>query len=339
MRAAVLHEYGKDFTIEQVPTPEPRPGEVLVRIAGSGACHSDLHVKSGEMPILPELPFILGHENAGYVESLGAGAEGFERGEPVLVYGGWGCGTCRLCLAGDEQVCDLMRWGGIGRPGGFAEFLIVPSTRHLVRLGELDPAESAPLADAALTPYRAIKKVIPRLVPGTTAVIVGIGGLGHYGLQLLKALTPAFVVAVDISPTKRALAEELGADLVLDPLAVDVVEEVAGLTDGTKAAGVIDFVGTDATLATAAGCLGPQGLMVLVGLAGGTLPFSFMGVASEAVITTNSWGNRNDLSEVVALARTGRIRGRVELHPLDQINLVYEHLEHGQVEGRAVLTP
>jgi alcohol dehydrogenase, propanol-preferring len=339
--AARLHGYKQDFVLEEVSDPEPGPGEVLVRIGGSGACHSDLHVRGGEMAALPFPPFpwILGHENAGWVAGLGPGAEGFELGEPVVVFGGWGCGLCRVCLGGEEQLCDVMRWGGIGRPGGYAEYLVVPSPRHLVRLSSLDPVDAAPLSDAGLTPYRAVKKVLGRLVAGSTVVSIGVGGLGHFALQLLKTLSPARVVAIDTVESKRSLAVELGADLVLDPLAVDVVAEVKSFTGGEGARAVLDFVGADSTLQAALGVVARQGLVVLAGLAGGTVPFSFFGLATEAEVTTTFWGSRNELAELIALAEEGRLRSHIERHPLSEINLVFERLEHGEVDGRAVLVP
>ncbi|MGI4895064.1 MAG: alcohol dehydrogenase catalytic domain-containing protein, partial [Janthinobacterium lividum] len=171
MKAARLHEFGGDFIIDEIPTPQPEPGQVLVRIGGAGACHSDLHVKSGEIPGAPT-PLLMGHENAGWVEAMGPGAEGFEVGEAVVVFGGWGCGHCRYCLGGHEQLCDASRWGGMGPAGGYAEYMIVPSTRQLLRAGGLAPVEAAPLTDAALTPYSAVKKTLPNLVPGTTAVMI-----------------------------------------------------------------------------------------------------------------------------------------------------------------------
>ncbi|MFO7776718.1 MAG: NAD(P)-dependent alcohol dehydrogenase [Nitriliruptoraceae bacterium] len=339
MRAARLHAYGEQLRIDEVETPEPGPGEVLIRIASSGACHSDLHVMNGEMPILPELPWILGHENAGHVHALGPGAEGVEIGAPVLVWGGWGCGRCRVCRAGDEQVCDVMRWGGIGEPGGYAEYLVVPSTRNLIAIDDLDPATAAPLTDAALTPYRAVKHALPWMVPGSTVVAIGIGGLGQYGVQFMKRLSAARVVAVDTAEDKRRLAEEFGADVTLDPGEVDVVAELEGMTGGDKASVAIDFVGADATMASAAASIGQQGIFVLVGLAGGSTPVSFMGLSPEATFRTSSWGNRNELAEVVAMAQDGLISGHVEQHPLEDINEVFERLERGEIAGRAVLNP
>lgn len=339
MLAAHLNGYKEVFVLEEVVQPEPPPGGALIRIAGAGVCHSDLHLQSGEIPMLPSFPWILGHENAGYVEALGDGAHGFEPGEPVAVYGGWGCGVCHFCLGGQEQMCDVTRWVGIGCPGGYAEYLAVPATRHLVPIGDLNPATAAPLVDAALTPYHAVMKAHSRLRPGTVAVSIGVGGLGQYGLTFLRELTAAQVVAVDTDPRKRAVAESLGADLVLDPREVDVADEVHAFSGGEGAVAVIDYVGADSTLAAASRAVARQGVVVVVGLAGGTLPFSFLGLAGEAHVTASQWGTRNELGEVITLAQQGVIQVASDLQPLVKINEVFGRLERGEIEHRTVLVP
>jgi propanol-preferring alcohol dehydrogenase len=339
MRAARLHEYGKPFQIDEVPQPEPGPGEVLLRIGGAGACHSDLHIIHGEIPGQGPLPRILGHENAGWVEALGPGATGFEPGEPVVVYGGWGCGLCRFCLGGQEQLCDTLRWGGVGPPGGYAEYLLVPSTRHLVRIGDLDPATAAPLTDAGLTPYRAVKRVAPTLVPGSSALLIGAGGLGHMALQFLKLLSPAKVIVADISPEKRRSALQLGADVAVDPGDDDAAAQIREASGGEGVTVALDLVGTDGTLALAAQSIARQAHVVVVGLAGGSVPFSFFGWPAEAVLTSSNWGTRNELAEVVALAQAGAVSVLVERSPLEEINDVFARLEQGQVSGRVVLVP
>ena len=341
MRAALLRSLGEPFTVEDVPTPEPGPGEVRVRVAAAGVCHSDLHLvgEATPRPGMPPAPWILGHENAGWVDALGPGVAGVEVGEPVAVSGGWGCGRCRLCLGGDEQLCDRDRWGGMGVPGGYAEQLVVPGARHLVPIDGLDPAEVAPLTDAGLTPYRAVTKALPRLLPGTTAVVIGVGGLGQFGIQILAALSPARIVALDLAQPKRDLATALGADLVLDPATGGAANEIARFAGPEGPAAVLDFVGADATMALAAGVVGRRGLVVLVGLGGGTVPLSFHSLAAEASVTTSYWGSRNDLEDVVALARAGAISARVERHDLSEINHVFARLAAGDVEGRAVLVP
>ncbi|MGW8815951.1 NAD(P)-dependent alcohol dehydrogenase [Gordonia terrae] len=340
MKAARLHNNNSPFTIEDVPTPVPGPGQVLVKIAGAGVCHSDLHIAAGEIPGLP-LPQTLGHENAGWIESFGPGAEGngLEIGDAVIVFGAWGCGQCHYCLGGAEQLCDAYRWSGMGPAGGYAEYLLVPSIRELLPIADLDPVEAAPLTDAALTPYSAVKKALPVLVPGTSAVLIGAGGLGQFGVQFLKLLSPAKVIVVDTDPVKRELAESLGADVTVDPRADDadaLVKQHAG-ADG--AAAVLDFVGVDATMKLGAGVVGRRGIFVLIGLAGGGLTFSFQQVAAEANFMTSNWGSHNELKEVIELARRGDLVSNIEQHPLAEINAVFERLESGQITGRAVLVP
>lgn len=337
MRAAQLVDYGKPIEIREIVTPTPGPGEVLVRIGGSGACHSDLHIISGELRMLPTLPWTLGHENAGWVAAVGVGVTGLDIDTPVAVFGGWGCGKCRLCLSGEEQLCNTMTWGGIGSPGGYAEYMIVPAARHLITLKSLDPATAAPLTDAGLTPYHAVRQALPRLLPGTTAVVIGVGGLGHFGLQFVRELSPARIVAIDTSKEKRALALELGADVALDPTTDDVASEVK--RGGEGAAAVFDFVGAATTLELAASLVGRQGMVVLVGLAGGSLPYSFMGMPGESVVMGSTWGTHNELEEVLTLASTGRLSFHFEQHPLEKINEIFHRLEHGEILGRAVIVP
>ena len=339
MKAALLYGHKEPWEIVEVPTPEPGPGEVLVRVAGAGACHSDLSIFTGKIPIVRGFPVVLGHENSGYVAALGPGAVGFDEGEPVVIFGGWGCGECRYCVGGEEQICDETRWVGHGPPGGYAEFVLVPATRHLLRIGDLDPVEAAPLTDAGLTPYRAVRRALPRLVPGSTAVVIGIGGLGHFGLQFLRILTAAHLVTVDVSAEARRLASELGADTVLDPNEVDVPTEVRALSAAEGADVVIDFVGSDSTLDMAKHMVRRLGLIMLVGLAGGTLPYKFSDFPAEVDIMTTYWGNRNQLSQVLALAQLGRLQARIEQHPLESINEVFAKLDAGEVKGRAVLVP
>ena len=340
MKAARLHTQGADFIIEDLPRPQPGPGEVLIRIAGAGVCHSDLHIKRGDVPAI-RLPQTLGHENAGWIEEFGPGADshGFEIGDAVVVFGGWGCGNCRFCLGGQEQLCDSFLWGGMGPAGGYAEYLVVPSVRVLVHTGGINPVVAATLTDAALTPYSAVTKTLSRLVPGSTAVSIGVGGLGQYGIQFLKLLTSARVIAVDTDPTKRELALSLGADVVIDPRADDAEHQIKELTGGQGADAVIDFVGVDSTMALGAASVGRQGIFVLVGLAGGSVPYSFFGVAQEASLTTSNWGSRNELAEVLALAQRGLLVSQVEEYPLTEINDVFDRLERGLIAGRAVLIP
>jgi alcohol dehydrogenase, propanol-preferring len=317
MRAAVLREFGAPLALEERPEPTPQGQEVLVRVLGAGVCHSDLHIAGGRHPELP-LPLVLGHEVAGEFPELGN----------VLVYASWGCGSCRFCLGGDEQLCPDAAPAGWRRDGGFAELVLVPSRSYLVPLEGLDPVRAAPLADAGVTPFRAVSRLREALSVGETAVVIGLGALGQFAVQYLRLLNDARVVAVDPVEAKRAHALELGAEEALPP---EGLEEQARV--------VLDFVGSDETLALAARVVEPTGLVVLVGEAGGTLSFSFGTVPFEASFTTSAWGSQADLAAVHRLARRGEIEWDVETLPLEQANDALERLRNGDVRGRLVLTP
>jgi len=338
MKAARLHALRQPLRIDEVTTPVVARDEVLIRIAGAGVCHSDLHIRSGEFPLPPgfDLPLTLGHENAGYVEAVGPDVTSIRRGDAVAVWGGRGCGSCRICRQGDEQCCNMALWVAAG---GYAELMHVPSERFLIPLDGLDPVAAAPLADAGLTPYRAIRKVLPHLYPGAAVVVVGIGGLGHMALQILKAVAPSTrIIAVDVARDRLDAALALGASDAVDA-GGDPAGEIMRLTGGEGAQAVIDLVGSDATLRTAAGAVGRMGIIVVVGLGGGTLPYSFLGVRAECTVTCSYWGSYNEFREVLALARGGHIRPVVRRYPLEQVNEALDSLERGEVHGRAVITP
>jgi alcohol dehydrogenase, propanol-preferring len=338
MRALQLSADGAALT--DVPVPDPGPGEVLVKVGGAGLCHSDLHLM--HLAAMVEEPFTLGHETAGWVEAVGPGTEAPDIGEAVLVHGAWGCGRCARCRAGEDNLCPRSgaRIGsGLFRDGGLAEYLLVPAARHLLPIGDLDPRDAAPLDDAALTPYHAIKAALPRLEPGTTAVVIGVGGLGHVAVQLLRVLSPARVVAVDVDEAKLALAREHGADAALFP-ADDAAARIEDLAGELGPALVMDCVGSDDTLALAASIVRNRSRIVVVGVAGGTLPFSFLALPYECSIGTTFWGTIAELAEVVALARSGRITVDVERVPLDGALDAYRRLEAGTFgTGRAVALP
>ena len=348
MKALRLMAWKSDPELVDMPEPVPGPGQVVVRIGGAGACHSDLHLmrdfEAGSLPWGP--PFTLGHENAGWVHTVGDAVTGIEVGQPVAVYGPWGCGRCPRCLLGIETYCDdqahapvPMGGGGLGLDGGMAEFMLVPSARHLVPLPEgLSPREAAPLTDAGLTPYHAVRRSLPKLGPGSTAVVIGVGGLGHLGIQILKATTAARVVAVDLREDALALAEGLGVDLALVP-GVDAAAQIRASTGSRGADVVIDFVGSDATLALAAAVTRSLGDLTIVGIAGGTLPVSFFSVPYEVSIQTTYWGSRPELVEVLDLGVRGLIRPTITTFTLDEAVRAYTALESGEIEGRAVVVP
>ncbi|MBU6217112.1 MAG: NAD(P)-dependent alcohol dehydrogenase, partial [Acidobacteria bacterium] len=314
MQALRLTSWQHDAEFADVPTPDPGPGQILVRVGGAGACHSDLHLMhdftAGSLPFDP--PFTLGHENAGWVEAVGPGVFGLEPGTPVAVYGPWGCGRCHRCRVGAENYCvDQARrpvaGGGLGADGGMAPFMLVPSARHLVELGDLDPVVAAPLTDAGLTPYHAVRRSLDLLVPGSTALVLGVGGLGHLAVQILRELTPATIVAVDERPEALVLAASLGADhtILPGPAAHD---EILGRTGGRGVDVAIDLVGSPVTLEFAAALTRSLGHLTIVGLGGGSLPVGFTSMAYEVSVATTYWGSIPELMEVLALGASGRIR-------------------------------
>ena len=345
MRALQLVKWKHDAELRDVADPEPGPGEVRVRIGGAGLCHSDLHLmhdfEPGLLPWSP--PFTLGHENAGWVDALGDGVRGVEVGQPVAVYGPWGCGRCHRCVQGMENYCARagelgVAGGGLGADGGMASHLIVPHARYLVPLGDLDPADAAPLTDAGLTPYHAVMRSRSRLVAGSTAVVIGAGGLGHMAVQILRAVCPATVVVVDRDADALALARDVGADhtvLSTD----DAVAQVRELTGGIGADVVIDLVGVDATLQLGAAVARSLADLTLVGIGGGTLPLGFFTVPYELSVATTYWGSLPELVEVIALARAGKISAHVERIALDDAPAAYDRMRAGTLRGRAVVVP
>jgi propanol-preferring alcohol dehydrogenase len=342
MKAARLHHYGEALVVEEVPTPRPGPGEVVVRVEGAGFCHSDIHVMDGEIQILPRLPLTLGHENAGIVDAIGSGVAGVREGDAVAVFGGWGCGRCDYCITGHEQLCGTPQWAGLSiYDGGYAEYLLVPHERYLVKLSKLKPTDAAPLTDAALTPYRAIKKALPLLEPDHYALVVGLGGLGQYGLKLLKLLSGCPVIVVDVQDQKLRLARELGAMHALNGNDPEVAGKIREITGGRGVNASFDFVGTDTTLALAVGATRSLGKVSQIGLAGGAARMKVLeNTRFEVQFEATLWGTIKELREVIALAETGALTSiPIERAPLDQINDVYARLKRGAIEGRAVITP
>ncbi|WP_405484856.1 NAD(P)-dependent alcohol dehydrogenase [Streptomyces sp. NBC_00009] len=344
MKAVQYRTVGAAPEVVQIPVPAPGPGEVLLRMTAAGVCHSDVAVMSlpAEQLGFP-LPLTLGHEGVGTVAAVGDGVVAVEVGDAVAVYGPWGCGTCAKCAEGKENYCLRAKELGIhppglGAPGAMAEYMVVDSPRHLVPLGGLDPVQAVPLTDAGLTPYHAIKRSLPKLVPGSTAVVIGTGGLGHVAIQLLRALSPAWVIALDVNEEKLALAREVGAHeaILSDAESVAVVGE---LTGGKGAEAVFDFVGAAPTVATAGGCVAVEGDVTIVGLGSGSLAVGFGTTPYEASVTAPYWGSRSELMEVLDLARAGVISVHVETYGIDDAPTAYQRLHDGTVRGRAVILP
>ncbi len=343
MQAVRFVGVGRPAEIQDVPTPTPGPGQVLIRIGGAGVCHSDLHVMEEDQGFTP--PFTLGHENAGWVAALGEGVVGVKEGDAVAVYGPWGCGHCHACQQSMENYCE--NWaglgafgGGLGFDGGMAEYMLVPSPRLLVPLEGLSPANAAPLGDAALTPYHAIKRALPYLHAGSTVVVIGVGGLGHMAIQLLRVLAPVHIVAADIDDGKLAQARALGADdIVNNRNTAEAAEQIRKMTGPRGAGLVLDCIGVQPTVDLGAQLLGRNSVWTIVGLGGGHHDFRHGSTPYGTVVSIPYWGSRVELMEVIAMAREGRIRAEITEFPLGQAVDVYRKLTAGEISGRAVLVP
>ena len=345
MRAVVFENYQTFPVLKNVQRPVPGPGEVLLKVAGAGACHSDVAIFQDfteGAPGAQKPRFVLGHENSGWIEELGPGVTGLAKGDAFLVYGPLGCQHCRACSRGQDTYCEnaaTMPYMGIGlgRDGGMAEYLRVPA-RNLVPLGDADPIAAAPLSDAGLTPYHAIKLALPHLnAGGTYARVIGLGGLGLIGVQILKALTGATIIATDMKPEAMAEAAKLGAITV--PGGAGQVERIRQITGGKGVNAAFDFVGAKPTVATAMASMARQGRCTIVGIAGGTYEWSFFNAPYEVELTSTYWGTIEELHEVVDMYKAGQIKPMFTPYPMDKALDAYRALVDGKLSGRAVVVP
>jgi alcohol dehydrogenase, propanol-preferring len=351
MTSARIHEYKKSLVIDRISKPIITQGEeVLVRVGAAGLCHSDLHLMSGEWQdaIPVRLPLTPGHEIAGWVEDVGDSVPNFfiNEGDLVAIFGGWGCGVCRYCKNGDEHLCSFPRWPGLSSyEGGFSEHILVPSYRFLIKVDKrfgIDPEELAPLTDAGLTPYRAIKKIRHLLGPDKSIAVVGIGGLGSYGIQYAKIIgQSANVIAIDIDDTKLELAERFGADHVINTTkSKNLRSAIMNINEGRGIDVVLDCVGTENTISDSIGVLSKGGTLVVVGLFGSQIRMPLVqSVINEYHLYGSLWGNYNELCEVIELAKRGKIKHSIQKFALDDINEAITLLRDGQINGRAVIIP
>ncbi|MDE2282506.1 MAG: NAD(P)-dependent alcohol dehydrogenase [Actinomycetales bacterium] len=346
MKAVQYRTFGASPEVVEIDKPTPGPGQVLLKMTAAGLCHSDVFVMSipEDQYFLGTLPLTLGHEGVGTVVELGAGVTSVALGQNVAVYGPWGCGTCHECAQGHENYCERaaemkILAPGLGAPGAMAEYMIVDDARHLVDIGDLDAAIAAPLTDAALTPYHAIKPSLPKLGAGTTSVVLGAGGLGHLGIQILRELSGSRIIALDVDDAKLQLAKDSGADVTLRSDDPKVVEKVREMTQGRMAQGVFDFAGFQESLDVARQLVAVGGDFKIVGLGmgGATISVGFFATPYEASIATTYWGYRQELMEVIEMAQAGRLTVHVERFAIDQAPAAYERLHAGTLNGRAVI--
>jgi NAD+-dependent secondary alcohol dehydrogenase Adh1 len=340
MKAALLREYHRPLELVDRPVPETEGvRDVVVKIGGAGVCATDLHAIDGLMePAGLKPPVVLGHENAGWVHAVGGGVTTVAEGDAVLVYPAYACGLCVPCRRGQDIHCEHHQFTGLTRDGGFADYVLVDERSLLPLPPGVEPAEVAPHADAGITAYHAVKKLLPRLEPGSAAAMIGVGGVGHIALQLVRLLGASLTIAIDTDERRRKLAGELGADEVLGEDG-DVAAAVRELTDGRGVDLVFDFVGTDETHAAGLRMLARRGVYSVIGY-GGTISLPSVGmIATETAIAGNLVGNWIDLWELLQLHGRGEVTLRSETFPLEQVNEVLDTLRAGDITGRAVLVP
>ncbi|HEY5630890.1 MAG TPA: alcohol dehydrogenase [Nitrososphaeraceae archaeon] len=351
MQAARIVKVKEPLEIEQLETPKPKGSQVLVKVESSGVCHSDIHLWEGgyEGPggqLLKttdrgvKYPLTPGHEIAGIAESMGEEAEGFSKSEKVLVFPWIGEGLCPACRVGEENLCDKPRSLGVYTDGGYAEYVLVPSYKYLVKIPEnIDTNVAATLSCSALTAYGAVKNTT--LKPNDNLVVVGAGGLGLMAMQLAKAITGAKIIALDLDDQKLQAAKRNGADNTINSKKEDPVKAVMEMTDKMGADAVIDFVNASKTVETDMQFLRRRARVVLVGLFGVELKLNLVSMPTRAYRLIGSYtGTLSDMVELVSLAKRGVIKPLVsDTFKLSQVTEALSKLKEGKIIGRGVINP
>jgi NAD+-dependent secondary alcohol dehydrogenase Adh1 len=344
MKAVRLHGYHQQPVVDDVPEPTiSGPLDVIVKIGGAGVCRTDLHIIEGQWAGAMDadgalLPYTIGHENAGWISAVGSAVTNVAVGDTVILHPTPTCGLCRACRAGDDMHCVASEFPGLSRDGGMAEYLLT-SARACVPLDpSTEPKDVAALADAGITAYHAVRKAIPLLYPGTTAVVIGAGGLGHIGIQCLAALTATRIIVVDRNSDALKLAEQLGATetVVADGNQVAAVQD---LTGGNGADVVFDFVAEQGAEADGFAMTREAGSYYVIGYGGELTVPTLDIISTERNIVGNIVGTYNDLAELMVLAQTGRVTLHTSTYPLDSAVEALHALDAGQVRGRAILVP
>jgi len=341
MKAARLHAYHEALKLDTVDEPKAvGPLDVVVRIGAAGLCRTDLHIQEGQWAEKSgvELPYTPGHENAGWVHEIGSAVTNVEVGDTVIVHPFISCGLCQPCRRGDDMHCLNGSFPGINRDGGFADFLLT-SARCVVKLDPgLEPKDIAALADAGLTAIHAVKKAIPVLGAGTRVVVIGAGGLGHIGIQCLKAYTPTEIIVIDPSEKALALAGEMGADKTV-PVDGSQVDTVMEMTDGRGAEAIIDFVGEKGAIEDGIAMVQDGGFYYVIGY-GENINIPTIDVISREIsFIGNLVGTYNDLVDLMTLTAQGKVSLHTSTYPLDAINDAMADLDGGRLQGRGILIP
>lgn len=342
MKAARLHKYHEALELDEVDEPGVSgPLDVVVRIGAAGLCRTDLHIQEGQWAEKSQvkLPYTPGHENAGWVHEIGSAVTNVEVGDTVIVHPFISCGLCRPCRSGDDMHCLTGSFPGINRDGGFADFLLT-SARSVVKLDpSLEPKAIAALADAGLTAIHAVKKAIPVLGPGTRAVVIGAGGLGHIGIQCLRAMTPAEIIVVDPSEPALALASEMGAHHTIKVDRGKHVDTVKEMTDGLGAEAIIDFVGERGAVEDGVAMIRDGGFYYVIGY-GQNIDIPTIDVISREIsFIGNLVGTYVDLEDLMTLTAQGQVTLHTSTYPLDAINDAMADLDNGRLQGRGILIP
>ena len=341
MQAYRLFEWKKPARLVELPVPEPGPGEVLVRVDGNGICQSDLHLMHDWEAAPPHLdlhlPMTIGHEIGGWIAATGPGVKGFVENQPCVVTIA-GCGHCRFCAEGWNNYCaNLPPQPGMGLDGGLADYVVAPAG-GIVPLETLEPWRAAPLTDAGLSAMHAIARVKDRLGPGRKVAVIGIGGLGHMAVMILKEILPVEIIAVDREPAALELARKLGADHLVTA-GEEAAEKIREATGGKAVDAVLDFVGAGVTIALGAAVIGPLGRIVIIGRGSGAFALADRALPYGAEIITTFGGCRKELMELIALAESGRLNPRITRYPLSRVETAFKDLAAGKVIGRAVVMP
>ncbi|MDN5747854.1 MAG: NAD(P)-dependent alcohol dehydrogenase [Pseudonocardia sp.] len=342
MKAVRVHAYHADPTIDDIPEPTIQgPLDVIIKVGGAGVCRTDLHIINGDWSeaMGPELPYVIGHENAGWVHEIGAGVTNVAVGDTVILHPQPSCGLCLACRRGRDMQCEAGFFPGLSNnDGGMAEYLRT-TARACIKLDpSTNPADVAALADAGITAYHAVRKAVPDLFPGTTAVVQGAGGLGHIAIQSLAAITGTRIIVVDRNPDALALAKQIGADetVLSDGTHVDAVKD---LTNGLGGDVVFDFVAEGGAELDAWQMTAPAGSQYILGYGGQFTAPTLDFVAGEKNVIGNIVGTYADLSELMVLAQAGKVTLHTKQYPLDAALDALHDLDAGQVRGRAILVP